>query len=188
MSVWFSRRRVCGSFSLLLFFISSGFTWLSQRLEWKISRDRWNTYGIFPLFWRKESSWTIQVTTNTDIEWSDNEEDNDLQSHPRSRSPTGTTTKWVPTRNPQQKTQILRKSRKRTIVRLGMTSPDPVVRTDRQRLYGPKPPVPRWETPRLSRTPKTSLYSEDRVLQVPMSLEYDKIVGTQFCDTLSRAS
>ena len=35
---------------------------------------------------------------------------------------------------------------------------------------------------------KTSLYAEDRGLQVPMTLNHDKIVGTQFCDTLSRAS
>jgi hypothetical protein len=35
---------------------------------------------------------------------------------------------------------------------------------------------------------KTSLYAEDRELQVPMSLEHDKIVGTQFCDNMSRAS
>ena len=36
---------------------------------------------------------------------------------------------------------------------------------------------------------KTSLYIEDRGLQIPMTLEtHDKIVGTQFCDTLSRAS
>ncbi len=35
---------------------------------------------------------------------------------------------------------------------------------------------------------KTSLYDEDRGLQVPMTLEYDKIVGTQFCDTLSHTS
>jgi hypothetical protein len=35
---------------------------------------------------------------------------------------------------------------------------------------------------------KTSLYSEDRGLQVPLDLEHDKIVGTQFCDTLSRTS
>ena len=35
---------------------------------------------------------------------------------------------------------------------------------------------------------KTSLYVEDRGLQVPMVLEDDKIVGTQFCDTLSLAS
>ena len=35
---------------------------------------------------------------------------------------------------------------------------------------------------------KTSLYTEDRGLQVPMTLEHDKIVGTQFCDTLSRTS
>ena len=35
---------------------------------------------------------------------------------------------------------------------------------------------------------KTSLYAEDRGLQVPMTLVHDKIVGTQFCDTLSRAS
>ena len=32
---------------------------------------------------------------------------------------------------------------------------------------------------------KISLYAEDRGLQVPMTLEHDKIVGTQFCDTLS---
>ena len=35
---------------------------------------------------------------------------------------------------------------------------------------------------------KTSLYAEDRGLQEPMALEHDKIVGTQFCDTMSRAS
>jgi hypothetical protein len=35
---------------------------------------------------------------------------------------------------------------------------------------------------------KSSLYVEDRVFQVPMSLEHDRIVGTQFCDTLSLAS
>jgi hypothetical protein len=35
---------------------------------------------------------------------------------------------------------------------------------------------------------KTSLYAEDRGLQVPMALVHDKIVGTQFCDTLSRSS
>ena len=29
---------------------------------------------------------------------------------------------------------------------------------------------------------KTSLYAEDLELQVPMALEHDKIVGTQFCD------
>ncbi len=32
---------------------------------------------------------------------------------------------------------------------------------------------------------KTSLHVEDRGLQVPMTLEYDKIGGTQFCDQLS---
>jgi hypothetical protein len=31
---------------------------------------------------------------------------------------------------------------------------------------------------------KTSLYTEDRGLQVPITLEHDKIVVTQFCDTL----
>jgi hypothetical protein len=35
---------------------------------------------------------------------------------------------------------------------------------------------------------ETSLYAEDRGLPVPMSLDHDKIVGTQFCDTLSRFS
>ena len=36
---------------------------------------------------------------------------------------------------------------------------------------------------------KTSLYAEDRGrLQVPTTLEKDKIVGTQFCDTLSHVS
>ena len=30
---------------------------------------------------------------------------------------------------------------------------------------------------------QTSLYVEDRGLQVPMSLEHDNIVGTQCCDT-----
>ena len=35
---------------------------------------------------------------------------------------------------------------------------------------------------------KPSLYAEDRGIQVPMTLEHDKIVGTRFCDTLSRAS
>ncbi len=34
----------------------------------------------------------------------------------------------------------------------------------------------------------TSLYTEHRGLQVPMTLEHDKIVGTQFCDTLSYPS
>ncbi len=29
---------------------------------------------------------------------------------------------------------------------------------------------------------KTSLYREDRGFKVPMSLDHDKIVGTQFCD------
>jgi hypothetical protein len=32
---------------------------------------------------------------------------------------------------------------------------------------------------------KTSLYSEDRGLQVPMTLEDGKIGGTQLCDQLS---
>jgi hypothetical protein len=31
---------------------------------------------------------------------------------------------------------------------------------------------------------KTSLYAEDRGIQVPMTLEYGKIGGTQFCDQL----
>jgi hypothetical protein len=31
---------------------------------------------------------------------------------------------------------------------------------------------------------KTSVYTEDRRLQVPMSLDHGKIVKTQFCDTL----
>jgi hypothetical protein len=35
----------------------------------------------------------------------------------------------------------------------------------------------------LTLDPKTSLYSEDREFQVPMVLEHDKIMGTQFCDT-----
>ncbi len=41
---------------------------------------------------------------------------------------------------------------------------------------------------------KTSLYVEDQGIQVPMVLEHDyiphthKIVGTQFCDTLSHPS
>ena len=35
---------------------------------------------------------------------------------------------------------------------------------------------------------KTCLYAEDRGLQVPMVLQHDKIVGTQFCDTLSHTS
>ena len=30
---------------------------------------------------------------------------------------------------------------------------------------------------------QSSLYAEDRGLQVPMSLEHDNIVGTQCCDT-----
>ena len=34
----------------------------------------------------------------------------------------------------------------------------------------------------------TSLYAEDRGLQVPMALKHGNIVGTQCCDTLSRAS
>ena len=34
---------------------------------------------------------------------------------------------------------------------------------------------------------QTVLYTEDRGLQVPMSLEHGNIVGTQCCDTLSRA-
>ena len=33
---------------------------------------------------------------------------------------------------------------------------------------------------------QTSLYAEDRGLQVPMTLEHDNIVGTQCSDTLSR--
>ena len=32
---------------------------------------------------------------------------------------------------------------------------------------------------------KTSLYSEDRGLQVPMTLEHGNIVGTQCCDKTS---
>ncbi len=32
----------------------------------------------------------------------------------------------------------------------------------------------------------TSLYTEDRGLQVPMTLDHDKIVGTRFCDTVPR--
>jgi hypothetical protein len=35
---------------------------------------------------------------------------------------------------------------------------------------------------------QTSLYSEDRGLQVPMTLEIGNIVGTPCCDILSRAS
>ena len=35
---------------------------------------------------------------------------------------------------------------------------------------------------------KTSLYTEVQGFQVLMTLEYDKIVGTQFCDTLSHTS
>ncbi len=35
---------------------------------------------------------------------------------------------------------------------------------------------------------QTSLYAEDRGIQVPMTLDHDNIVGTQCCDTLSRAS
>jgi hypothetical protein len=35
---------------------------------------------------------------------------------------------------------------------------------------------------------KISLYSEDQGLQVPMDLVDEKIVGTQFCDTLSHVS
>jgi hypothetical protein len=31
---------------------------------------------------------------------------------------------------------------------------------------------------------RTSLYTEDRGLQVPMALEHGKIEGTQFCDQL----
>jgi hypothetical protein len=31
---------------------------------------------------------------------------------------------------------------------------------------------------------KTSLFTEDRGFQVPMTLDHDKIVRTQFCDTL----
>ena len=34
----------------------------------------------------------------------------------------------------------------------------------------------------------TSLYAEDRGLQVLMTLDNAKIVGTRFCDTLSRVS
>ena len=30
---------------------------------------------------------------------------------------------------------------------------------------------------------QTSLYAEDRGIQVPMALEHDNIVGTQCCDT-----
>jgi len=33
----------------------------------------------------------------------------------------------------------------------------------------------------------TSLYAEDRGIQVPMTLDHGNIVGTQCCDTLSRA-
>ncbi len=35
---------------------------------------------------------------------------------------------------------------------------------------------------------QTSLYAEDRGLQVPMTLEHGNIVGTQCCDKTSRAS
>ncbi len=35
---------------------------------------------------------------------------------------------------------------------------------------------------------KTSLYTEARGLQVPMTLEHGNMVGTQCCDTLSHAS
>ncbi len=35
---------------------------------------------------------------------------------------------------------------------------------------------------------ETSLYAEDRGLQVPMTLEHGNIVGTQCCDKTSRAS
>ena len=35
---------------------------------------------------------------------------------------------------------------------------------------------------------QTTLYDEDRGLQIPMSLEHGNIVGTQCCDTLSRTS
>jgi hypothetical protein len=35
---------------------------------------------------------------------------------------------------------------------------------------------------------KKSLYSEDRGPQVPMALEHDKILGSQFCDTPSHPS
>ncbi len=35
---------------------------------------------------------------------------------------------------------------------------------------------------------QTALYAEDRRLQVTMTLEHGNIVGTQCCDTLSRAS
>ncbi len=31
---------------------------------------------------------------------------------------------------------------------------------------------------------KVSLYVEDRGIQVPIALEHDRIVGTQFCDTV----
>ena len=34
---------------------------------------------------------------------------------------------------------------------------------------------------------QTSLYAEDRGIQVPMTLEHGNIVVTQCCDTLSRA-
>jgi hypothetical protein len=34
----------------------------------------------------------------------------------------------------------------------------------------------------LDTTLRTSLYTEARGLQVPMVLDHDKIVGTQFCD------
>ena len=35
---------------------------------------------------------------------------------------------------------------------------------------------------------QTALYSEDRGLQVPMTLEYGNIVGTQCCDKTSHVS
>jgi hypothetical protein len=35
---------------------------------------------------------------------------------------------------------------------------------------------------------KTSLYDEDGGIQVPMTLEHDKIVGTQFCEKLFHES
>jgi hypothetical protein len=35
---------------------------------------------------------------------------------------------------------------------------------------------------------QTSLYAEDRGIQVPMALEHGNIVGTQCCDTLSLSS
>ncbi len=39
-----------------------------------------------------------------------------------------------------------------------------------------------------SKCVEKSLYTEDRGIQVPMTLEYDNIVGTQCCDTLSHTS